>query len=195
MKERKEIWTIDLSDIVNEKGINHRMCAGYYDSIDAAIQAAQDVVKEFIGDERVVEAVVYQGEHIDENGNICGEPYDIYCATNVRPYVSANARLQAGFSSIYVNFYAEDPVVPCKLTHYDDKPYKSALVVSPDEMDKGCDWLIVENALSNILIGEDGDPVDRNAELMDSDIYAYCPSDWFELSESEFVKKVIKTFS
>ncbi len=195
MKERKEIWTIDLSDILNEEGINHKMCVNPYDSMDAAIQAAQDIVKEFMGDERVVEAVVYQGEYMDGSGNILGEPYDIYCATNTRPYVSANARLQAGFERIYVDFYAEDPIVPCELTYYNGKAYKSALVVSPDEMDKGCDWLIVENSLSKILIGDDGDPVDRSAEIEDSLIYAYCPTEYFELTESEFCKRIIKEFS
>ena len=193
---KKEIWTIDLSDIVNEEGINDVACAKIYYSADEAIEAAMHLVDEYIGDERVLEATVYAGQYEDERGNIFGETTDIFCATNVRPYKSAHERFAMGFVKLYIDYYAEDPVIPCEMTEYDGKQYKSALMISPDDFDNGADWLIVEDTVEKELFDEDNDiPVNRSAEMFDDLVYAYVLPEWFELPESEFVQNVIKYFT
>jgi hypothetical protein len=40
-----------------------------------------------------------------------------------------------------------------------------------------------------------GDPVDKEAEAFDRLVTAYVPGDWFDLSESEFVGNIRRTFN
>ena len=193
---KKEIWTIDLSDIVNEVGIIDVACVKNYYSADEAIEAAMHLVDGYVGDKRVLEATVYAGQYEDERGNITGETMDIFCATNVRPYRSSHNRSVMGFMKPYIDYYAEDPVIPCEMTEYDGKQYKSALMTSPDYFDNGADWLIVEDTVKKELFGEEGDtPVSRSAEVFDNLVHAYVIPEWFELPESEFVENVIKYFT
>ena len=190
---KKEIWTIDLSDIVNEVGIIDVACVKNYYSADEAIEAAIHLIDGYFGDERVLEATVYAGQYEDGHGNIFGETTDIFCATNVRPYRSAYSRFAMGFVKLYVDYYAEDPVIPCEMTEYDGKQYKSALMISPRDSDCGADWLIVENTVEKELFNfDDGNPLNRSAEMFDDLVHAYVTPEWFELPESEFVKNIIK---
>jgi hypothetical protein len=101
-----------------------------------------------------------------------------------------------GFVKLYIDYYAEDPVIPCKMTEYDGKQYKSAIMISPNDFDNGADWLIVEDTVEKELFDEDNDiPVNRSAEMFDDLVYAYVLPEWFELPESEFVENVIKYFT
>ena len=193
MKQRKEIWTIDLSDIVNEEGVNHRLCAGIYEDMDSAIETAKKIVEEYVGDGRILEATVYHGEYMDESGNILGEPYDIFTATNVSPDESSSVRLDEGFCSHYVDYYAEDPAVRWEYVEYKGKKYRAATIVSPFT---DCNFIItmVSNDVTGLIIGVDGQPYDQDASAFDSKVYGYCPDEWFDLTQSEFVDKVRKYF-
>lgn len=193
MKQRKEIWTIDLSDIVNEEGVNHRLCAGIYEDMDSAIETAKKIVEEYVGDGRILEATVYQGEYMNESGDVLGEPYDIFTATNVSPGVSSQARMNSGFCKCYVDWYADDPAVMWKYVEYKGERYRSAIIASPF-MDCDCYIMLVSNDVNGLVIGLDGQPYDLEASVFDSKVYGYCPDEWFDLTQSEFVDNVRKNF-
>jgi hypothetical protein len=193
MKERKEIWTVDLFNLDSEGSMFDHRCNNYYDDLDGAIEAAKEIVKDFVDYENVVEVTVYQGQYIDEAGNTMGEPYDVFTATNVSPQKSTDARQSSNYVRKYVDYYAVDPQVNVKLTEFKGKKYKSAVIVSPFD-DYDSDILVVSSDVKPFLFNNDGDIVDEEGEAFDNLVYCYCPDEWFSKTESEFVKLIKKYF-
>jgi len=193
MKERKEIWTVNLFNLYSEGSMFDHRCNDYYDDLDGAIEAAKEIVKDFVGYENVVEVTVYQGQYIDEAGNVVGDIYDVFTATNVSPQESAEARQRADYVRKYVDYYAVDVPVDVKLTEFKGKQYKSAVIVSPFD-DYDSDILVVSSDVQPFLFNEDGATVDEEAKNFNNLVYCYCPDEWFDKAESEFVKLIKEHF-
>lgn len=128
-----------------------------------------------------------------ENGDVLGEHYDVFTATNKSPQESADARQRADYVRKYVDYYAVDPQVDVKTTEFKGKQYKSAIIVSPFD-DYDSDILVVSSDVQSFLLNEDGATVDKEAENFDNLVYCYCPDEWFSKTESKFVKLIKEYF-
>ncbi len=194
MKKEKDIWTVECSNITTEEGVfNHLSAVLYYDA-ESAIEAAKKIADEYAGDDDVMEATVYEGEYQTDTGDVFGEPYDIFCATNKSPVDSAKARMDAGFCKLYIDYYAVDTVIRTENIDYDGKSYLSVSIPSPFSDINGY-VVIAEQALDDALTDDSGDYVDKSAEDIDNWIVCYCPRKWFSLPANEFIKLIVKTFS
>ena len=193
MKERKEIWTVELCNITTGESLFDHRCNCLCDDLDGAIEVAKEIINEYVDYPDVVETTVYQGQYMTENGDVLGEPYDVFTATNKSPQESADARQRAYYVRKYVDYYAVDPQVDVKPTEFKGKQYKSAVIVSPfDYYDS--DIMVVSSDVQTFLLNEDGAPVDKEAENFDNLVYCYCPDEWFSKTESEFVKLIKEYF-
>lgn len=193
MKERKEIWTVELCNITTGESLFDHRCNCLCDDMYGAIEVAEEIISEYVDYPDVVETTVYQGQYMTENGDVLGEPYDVFTATNKSPQESANARQRADYVRKYVDYYAVDPQVDVKPTEFKGKQYKSALIVSPFD-DYDSDILVVSSDVQQFLLNEDGATVDKEAENFDNLVYCYCTDEWFSKTESEFVKLIKEYF-
>ena len=193
MKERKEIWTVELCNITTVESLFDNRCNCLCDDLDGAIEVSKEIISEYVDYPDVVETTVYQGQYMTENGDVLGEPYDVFTATNKSPQESADARQRADYVRKYVDYYAFDPQVDVKPTEFNGKQYKSALIVSPFD-DYDSDILVVSSDVQPFLLNEDGAAVDKEAENFDNLVYCYCPDEWFSKTESEFVKLIKEYF-
>lgn len=193
MKQRKEIWTVGLCDIITGESLFDHRCNCLCDDLDGAIEVAKEIISEYVDYPDVVETTVYQGQYMTEDGDVLGEPYDVFTATNKTPQESADARQRADYVRKYVDYYAVDPQVDVKLTEFKGKQYKSAVIVSPFD-DYDSDILVVSEDVQPFLLNEDGAAVDKEAENFDNLVYCYCPDEWFDKTESAFVKLIKKYF-
>lgn len=193
MKERKEIWTVELCNITTGESLFDNRCNCLCDDLDGAIEVAEEIISEYVDYPDVVETTVYQGQYMTENGDVLGDPYDVFTATNKSPQESSDARQRADYVRKYVDYYAVDPQVDVKPTEFKGKQYKSALIVSPFD-DYDSDILVVSYDVHPFLLNEDGAPVDKEAENFDNLVYCYCPDEWFSKTESEFVKLIKEYF-
>lgn len=103
---KKNIFTIDVSDIINEEGIMDARTCVDYNSEDEAINVAKEIANDFSSDNNVIEISVFAGEYENENGDVFGEPFDIFTATNVSKEKSVAARKQANYVKETVDYYA-----------------------------------------------------------------------------------------
>ena len=193
MKERKEIWTVDLCNITTGESLFDHRCNCLCDDLDGAIEVSKEIISEYVDYPDVVETTVYQGQYMTENGDVMGEPYDVFTATNKSPQESADARQRADYVMKYVDYYAVDHQVDFKHTEFKGKQYKSAVIVSPFD-DYDSDILVVSSDVQPFLLNDDGAPVDKEAENFDNLVYCYCPDEWFSKTESEFVKLIKEYF-
>lgn len=103
---RTMIFTISATNISTEE--NDFECKETYEiyySVDKAISAAIDVAKMLADDESVYNVSVFSGEEQDDNGNILGEPYDIYTFSNKDRDTTISARLESGYVKGEVDGY------------------------------------------------------------------------------------------
>ena len=97
MKERKEIWTVELCNITTGESLFDHRCNCLCDDLDGAIEVAKEIINEYVDYPDVVETTVYQGQYMTGNGDVLGEPYDVFTATNKSPQESADARQRADY--------------------------------------------------------------------------------------------------
>lgn len=193
MKERKEIWTVELCNITTGESLFDHRCNCLYDDLYGAIEVSKEIISEYVDYPDVVETTVYQGQYMTENGDVLGDPYDVFTATNKSPQESADARQRTDYVRKYVDYYAVDPQVDVKPTEFKGKQYKSAVIVSPFD-DYDSDILVVSSDVQSFLLNDDGAPVDKEAENFDNLVYCYFPDEWFSKTESEFVKLIKEYF-
>lgn len=105
--DKKEVYTISAYDIENDEDVSDMQHCGqtYYD-IDDAIDSATEFAQSLIDYGSVVMVTVYAGEYQTEDGNIFGEPQDVYTISNSDRRTTAIARKQAGYVNIKVDDYA-----------------------------------------------------------------------------------------
>lgn len=99
-----EVYATDVVDGEDVTPMANRI--SYYHEIEA-INDAISIADSFKNDDRVIEVTVYAGEWEDFNGNVFGEPFDIYTATNVSKEKSKLAREQNNFvKTTGLDYYA-----------------------------------------------------------------------------------------
>ena len=108
----KEVFTIDLTRIDadgNEESIDDMDAAKNFYSEDDAIAAANKLADDYKDDEGVVQAVVMGGETEKPNGDIVGEPIDIYWASSSDKATTAEYRKEAGYAAYdnAMDYYAK----------------------------------------------------------------------------------------
>ena len=108
----KEVFTIDLTRIDadgNEESIDDMGAAKNFYSEDDAIAAANKLADDYKDDEGVVQVVVMGGETEKTNGDIVGEPIDIYWASSSDKATTAEYRKEAGYAAYdnAMDYYAK----------------------------------------------------------------------------------------
>ena len=103
-----DIYTISAQNVITEEDVTPMyLCKNYYSQADAEDDARKlaDSLKD---DEEVVEVTVYAGEYEDaDTGNIFGENFDIFTATNTDKEKSMAARKEANYVRLNgLDYYA-----------------------------------------------------------------------------------------
>jgi len=191
----KDIYTIELNDITNEEGVYDPDVFGDYDNLDEAILFARRIIKRYINSGNVIEATVYVGEWMDENGDVWGEPTSIYLISNSSPIVTAEARVSAGYCNPYVSEYCISKIIGWKPTYLMGKELRSIVIPSPIPGMDGKDVMFVDNRASGIINGIDGKPIDPAVYAFDKLVYGYIPVEWFDMDERVFIKLIREHFN
>lgn len=106
----KQIFTIDVINIYNEESETPMPLCKYYEDEEEAVADA----KKYLNDNRdtmdVLEASVYAGETMDDDGNVFGEPFTIWTGTNTSKPASMRARKEMGYINATLDYYAAQSV-------------------------------------------------------------------------------------
>lgn len=106
-QNKREIFTVDAFDIENEIDVcDMQYCGQIYYNIDEAIKAAKKLAQDLIDYENVAIVTVYGGEYETDNGNIFGDPQDVYSISNSDKETTMFTREQCGYVNPEVNDYA-----------------------------------------------------------------------------------------
>lgn len=109
MKKGSEIFIVAASSIGGEEEFEweDRHTRINYCSAEEAIDAAVEMAKELNIDypEDIVIVTVMAGEYETENGDIFGEPYDIYAVSSRGVFETQLARTKHGYVSAKVDGY------------------------------------------------------------------------------------------
>ena len=97
----KDIYTLDLTRIDaegDEEGLDDMQAAQNFYDEDEAIQAAKDLADSYKDDDDVVQVTVMAGEQEKPNGDIVGEPFDIFTASSSDSVTTAKYREKANYT-------------------------------------------------------------------------------------------------
>lgn len=110
-KGNKDIYTLDLTRIDgdgNEEGLDDMQAAQSFYDEDEAITAAKELADSYKDDEDVVQVTVMAGEQEKPNGDIVGEPFDIFTASSSDSETTAKYREKAGYTKTDgLDYYAK----------------------------------------------------------------------------------------
>jgi hypothetical protein len=107
--KKENIFTISAFNIITDEDVTPmRFSKNYYNEGDATDDAIA-LADELKDDEDVIEIRIYAGEYEDvDTGNIYGEPFDIFTATNANQEKSKSAREDAGYViTTGLDYYAD----------------------------------------------------------------------------------------
>jgi hypothetical protein len=105
--EKKEVFTISAFDIESDENVSDmRYCGQTYYNIDDAIDSATEFAQSLVNYGSVIMITVYAGEYENGNGDVFGEPVDVYTISNSDKRTTAIARKQCGYTSVDVDAYA-----------------------------------------------------------------------------------------
>lgn len=96
----KDIFILDLTRIYadgDEVGLDDMQAAQNFYDEDEAIQAAKDLADSYKDDDAVVQVTVMAGEQEKPNGDIVGEPFDIFTASSSDSATTAKYREKANY--------------------------------------------------------------------------------------------------
>lgn len=107
----KDIFTLDLTRIDadgDEEGLDDMQAAQTFYDEDDAIKAAKELADSYKDDDGVVQVTVMAGEQEKPNGNIVGEPFDIFTASSSNSATTAKYREKAGYTKTDgLDYYAK----------------------------------------------------------------------------------------
>lgn len=107
----KDIYTLDLTRIDgegDEEGLDDTKAAQAFYEEDDAIKAAKELADSYKDDDDVVQVTVMAGEQEKPNGDIVGEPFDIFTASSSDSVTTAKYREKAGYSKTDgLDYYAK----------------------------------------------------------------------------------------
>lgn len=107
----KDIFTLDLTRIDaegDEEGLDDMQAAQNFYDEDEAIQAAKDLADSYRDDDDVVQVTVMAGEQEKPNGDIVGEPFDIFTASSSDSATTAKYREKANYTKTDgLDYYAK----------------------------------------------------------------------------------------
>lgn len=107
--KKENIFTISAINIITGEDVTPmRLSKTYYNEGDATDDAIA-LADELKDDEDVIEVTVYAGEYEDvDTGNVYGEPFDIFTATNTNQEKSKTTREDAGYvKTTGLDYYAD----------------------------------------------------------------------------------------
>lgn len=93
--ENTEVFTISAFDVIDEHEVWDGRFAVDYDSADEAIDAAWEFAQQYSNDENVIIVTVFGGEYRKPNGDVVGDPFDIYTISNKDKETTLKAHSQA----------------------------------------------------------------------------------------------------
>lgn len=123
----KDIFILDLTRIDAEgaeEGLDDMQAAKNFYDEDEAIQAAKELADSYKDDNDVVQVTVMAGEQEKPNGDIVGEPFDIFTASSSDSATTAKYREKAGYTKTDgLDYYAKGGKSEAKKSETkEDKP-------------------------------------------------------------------------
>lgn len=136
----KDIYTLDLTRIDaegDEEGLDDMQAAQNFYDEDEAIQAAKDLADSYKNDDDVVQVTVMAGEQEKPNGDIVGEPFDIFTASSSDSATTAKYREKAGYAKTDgLDYYAKGGKSEAKKSIGRDQFIKDVLELADAEKQK-----------------------------------------------------------
>lgn len=121
-KGNKDIFTLDLTRIDSdgdEEGLDDMQAAQTFYDEDDAIKAAKELADSYKDDDDVVQVTVMAGEQEKPNGDIVGEPFDIFTASSSDSATTAKYREKAGYTKTDgLDYYAKGGKSEAKKKYY-----------------------------------------------------------------------------
>ena len=102
------IYTIGATDIMAEESYECAITWAEYGDIDVAISKAIDLARELSTDNEIYNVSVYGGEYKDDNGNVFGEPYDMFTISSKDKDTTIKARTEMNYCKGEVDAYVEN---------------------------------------------------------------------------------------
>ena len=139
-KGNKDIFTLDLTRIDaegDEEGLDDMQAAQNFYDEDEAIQAAKDLADSYKDDDDVVQVTVMAGEQEKPNGDIVGEPFDIFTASSSDSATTAKYREKANYTKTDgLDYYAKGGKSEAKKSIGRDQFIKDVLELADAEKQK-----------------------------------------------------------
>ena len=136
-KGNKDIYTLDLTRIDaegDEEGLDDMQAAQNFYDEDEAIQAAKDLADSYKDDDDVVQVTVMAGEQEKPNGDIVGEPFDIFTASSSDSATTAKYREKANYTvTDGLDYYAKGGKSEAKKSMGRDQFIKDVLELADAE--------------------------------------------------------------
>lgn len=136
----KDIYTLDLTRIDaegDEEGLDDMQAAQNFYDEDEAIQAAKDLADSYRDDDDVVQVTVMAGEQEKPNGDIVGEPFDIFTASSSDSATTAKYREKANYTvTDGLDYYAKGGKSESKKSMGRDQFIKDVLELADAEKQK-----------------------------------------------------------
>lgn len=133
----KDIYILDLTRIDaegDEEGLDDMQAAQNFYDEDEAIQAAKDLADSYKDDDDVVQVTVMAGEQEKPNGDIVGEPFDIFTASSSDSATTAKYREKANYiKTDGLDYYAKGGTSEAKKSMGRDQFIKDVLELADAE--------------------------------------------------------------
>ena len=159
----KDIFTLDLTRIDadgDEEGLDDMQAAQTFYDEDDAIKAAKELADSYKDDDDVVQVTVMAGEQEKPNGDIVGEPFDIFTASSSDSATTAKYREKAGYTKTDgLDYYAKGG----KSEAYEDI-WRGADVMTHDE---ACEQLDYVKEIEDDIISEYGEDYYEDPDAVD----------------------------
>lgn len=164
----KDVYTIDLYRIDadgDETALDDMEASQTFYSEDDAIECANKLADSYASDDDVVFAVVMGGEREKPNGDIVGEPFDIYWASSSDKQKTADYRKKARYAAFdnKMDYYAKQSEGKQKEAYEDI--WRGADVYTYQE---ACENLDIPADVEKEIIDEYGEDYSDNPDAMDA---------------------------
>lgn len=103
---KNKIYSLGGVNVTKDEGVEiSGQYSILYHSMKKARQCARRAAREYADSDDVINISVYAGEYMDKEGNVWGEPFDVYTVSNKDKETTMAAREKAGYVRLEVDNY------------------------------------------------------------------------------------------
>ena len=179
-KGNKDVYTLDLTRIDgegNEEGLDDMQAAQTFYDEDDAIKAAKELADSYKDEDDVVQVTVMAGEQEKPNGDIVGEPFDIFTASSSDSVTTAKYREKAGYSKTDgLDYYAKGGKPESKKS--EGLPFGKRFTDAAGHKIELSDWRIKEDDLGYFCGYDKGGKPIFDQDISKSVVFPFDPENY-----------------